>query len=110
MGMFGLYFLWCLLTPLVVTGLVGVVSSCSFLITAITRGRGKFVVLCTNNGITMDKKFDGRIRGAMMLLLMMMMICYIFFLFGGGGRGSGGGGATVRVFVATIGAITIASA
>eukprot|EP00957_Ditylum_brightwellii_P095113 7243753-Ditylum_brightwellii.AAC.1 len=58
----------------------------------------------------MDKKFDGRRRGATMLLLMMMMICYSFFLFGDGGRGSGGGCATVGVCVAAIRAITIASA
>jgi len=44
MGMSGSYFLWCLLTPLVVTGLAGAASSCSFLITAITRGRGGAVL------------------------------------------------------------------
>eukprot|EP00957_Ditylum_brightwellii_P125600 9573538-Ditylum_brightwellii.AAC.1 len=60
MGMSGLYFLWCLLALLVMTGLDGAALSCSFLITATTRGRGKFVVLCIDDGITMDKNFDGR--------------------------------------------------
>eukprot|EP00957_Ditylum_brightwellii_P105850 8072214-Ditylum_brightwellii.AAC.1 len=74
------------------------------------RGSGKFVVLCINDGITMAKTFDGRRRGTMISSLMMMIICYTFFLIGGGGRGNGGGGTAVKVFVATIGAIAIASA